>query len=73
MPDTSPQDPRREDEKALADLKRNDAMGLATPESPAEEGPSVTPETFGVHDRADTSADRPPSREDRDDPLPEMP
>ncbi|WP_210493518.1 hypothetical protein [Microvirga antarctica] len=43
-------DPRSEAEKARADLARNAEMGMAVPESPPEEGPSVTPETF-----ADTS------------------
>ena len=42
-------DPRSEAEKARADLARNAEMGLAVPESPLEEGPSVTPETFGEH------------------------
>jgi hypothetical protein len=40
-------DPRSEAEKARADLMRNDAMGMAVPESPLELQPSVTPETFG--------------------------
>jgi hypothetical protein len=40
-------DPRSDAEKARADLARNDEMGLAVPESPAEERPSVTPRTFG--------------------------
>jgi len=40
-------DPRTEAEKARADLARNDAMGMAVPESPYEARPSVTPETFG--------------------------
>jgi hypothetical protein len=40
-------DPRSEAEKARADLARNAELGLAVPESPLEEGPSVTPETFG--------------------------
>ena len=40
-------DPRSEAEKARADLARNAELGLAVPESPIEEGPSVTPETFG--------------------------
>lgn len=40
-------DPRSPSEKARADLARNAEMGLSVPESPAEEGPSVTPETFG--------------------------
>lgn len=42
-----PRDPRSEAEKARADLARNDEMGLAVPEGPAEEQPSVTPQTFG--------------------------
>ena len=40
-------DPRSDAKKARADLARNDEMGLAVPESPLEEGPSVTPQTFG--------------------------
>lgn len=40
-------DPRTDAEKARADLARNAELGLAVPESPLEEGPSVTPETFG--------------------------
>ena len=40
-------DPRSDAEKARADLARNAELGLAVPESPLEEGPSVTPETFG--------------------------
>ena len=67
-----PKDPRSESEKALADLRRNDQMGLAPPESPAEERPSVTPETFG--ERTDAGYERPPvDREERDDPMPEVP
>jgi hypothetical protein len=41
-------DPRSVEEKARADLKANNEMGLAPPESPAQERPSVTPETFGA-------------------------
>lgn len=67
-----PRDPRSESEKALADLKRNDEMGLAVPESEAEERPSVTPETFGVHEEA-AMEEEPVTRESRDDPLPQMP
>jgi hypothetical protein len=40
-------DPRSDAEKARADLARNAELGLAVPESPAEQEPSVTPETFG--------------------------
>jgi hypothetical protein len=40
-------DPRSEAEKARADLVRNSQMGHAVPESPLEQQPSVTPETFG--------------------------
>jgi hypothetical protein len=40
-------DPRSEAEKARADLARNAEMGMAVPESPIEQGPSVTPRTFG--------------------------
>lgn len=65
-------DPRSESEKALADLKRNDEMGMAVPESPEERRPSVTPATFG--ERTDMNYERPPvTREDRDDPMPEAP
>ena len=67
-----PKDPRSESEKARADLARNDAMGMAVPESPAERLPSVTPETFGDHTNAATQ-DGAVRREDRDDPLPEAP
>lgn len=67
-----PRDPRSESEKALADLKRNDAMSLATPESPLEEGPSVTPETFGEHRNVEVETG-PTDRENSDDPLPEVP
>jgi hypothetical protein len=42
-----PRDPRSEAEKARAALMRNDAMGMAVPESPLERQPSVTPRTFG--------------------------
>lgn len=67
----APRDPRSESEKALADLARNDALGMAVPESPAEQLPSVTPETFGEHVNAEY--ERGPEREDREDPLPEAP
>lgn len=40
-------DPRSDAEKARADLARNAELGLAVPESPLEEQPSVTPRTFG--------------------------
>ncbi|KLK94279.1 hypothetical protein AA309_04815 [Microvirga vignae] len=40
-------DPRSDAEKARADLARNAELGLAVPESPLEEQPSVTPQTFG--------------------------
>jgi hypothetical protein len=43
-------DPRSIAEKARADLKANNEMGLAPPESPAMTRPSVTPETFGAMD-----------------------
>ena len=69
--DDPPRDPRSESEKARADLARNDAMGMAVPESPAEEGPSVTPETFGEHSNVEYETG--PEREDREDPLPEAP
>jgi len=44
-------DPRSEAEKARADLKRNTEMGTAVSESPLEHQPSVTPDSFGVHDK----------------------
>jgi len=40
-------DPRSDAEKARADLARNAELGLAVPESPLEQQPSVTPQTFG--------------------------
>ena len=40
-------DPRSEAEKARADLARNAELGMAVPESPLEQHPSVTPRTFG--------------------------
>lgn len=46
-----PRDPRSEAEKARADLKRNSEMDMALPESPLERLPSVTPDSFGVHDK----------------------
>ena len=45
-------DPRSEAEKARADLARNAELGLAVPESPAEQQPSVTPQTFGERHEA---------------------
>jgi hypothetical protein len=45
-------DPRSEAEKARADLKRNAEMGAAVTETPLTRQPSVTPDTFGVHDEA---------------------
>jgi hypothetical protein len=51
-------DPRTEAEKARADLMRNAEMGMAVPESPIENRPSVTPETFGE------ASDRPYVTED---------
>lgn len=56
-------DPRSEAEKARADLARNSEMGLAPPESPVEQQPSVTPETFGdttENGRVLSSMDRTP-------------
>ena len=44
-------DPRSEEEKARADLKRNQEMGTAPKQSPLTERPSVTPETFGQDER----------------------
>lgn len=67
----APRDPRTEAEKARADLMRNDAMGMATPESEVEKRPSTTPETFGVHENAEYETG--PDREERDDPLPQAP
>ena len=69
---SDPKDPRSEAEKARADLKRNNEMGIAVPESPLEERPSVTPETFGERTSAGYEID-PVNREDRDDPLPQAP
>lgn len=46
-----PRDPRSEAAKARADLKRNSEMDMALPESPLERLPSVTPDSFGVHDK----------------------
>jgi len=43
-------DPRTEAEKARADLMRNSELGMAVPESPLENRPSVTPRTFGEND-----------------------
>ncbi len=40
-------DPRSDAEKARADLARNAELGMAVPESPLEQKPSVTPQTFG--------------------------
>lgn len=45
-------DPRSEAEKARADLKRNSEMGTAVSETPLTRQPSVTPDSFGVHDEA---------------------
>jgi hypothetical protein len=47
----STRDPRSEAEKAIADLKRNAEMDMSVTESPLERQPSVTPDTFGVHDK----------------------
>lgn len=69
---TDPKDPRSVDEKARADLARNDALGLAVPESEAEARPSVTNATFGVNEDADRETG-PVDRENRDDPLPQAP
>lgn len=68
----SSHDPRSEAEKALADLKRNDEMGLAVPESAPEQRPSVTPETFGEHANVEYETG-PVDRESRDDPGPQLP
>ena len=46
-----PRDPRSDAEKARADLARNAELGHAVPMSPAEEQPSVTPQTFGESSR----------------------
>jgi hypothetical protein len=48
MPPQPDRDPRSEAEKARADLKANSELGLAPPESPITQQPSVTPQTFGV-------------------------
>ncbi|NIX75148.1 hypothetical protein [Microvirga terricola] len=65
-------DPRSEAEKARADLARNDALGMAVPESPVEREPSVTPKTFGdTTEKAKVEADLEQSMEafeiERDD------
>ncbi len=44
-------DPRSDAEKAIADLKRNAEMDMSLTESPLERQPSVTSDTFGVHDK----------------------
>jgi hypothetical protein len=49
-------DPRDEAEQARADLKANEELGLAPPESPVTRRPAVTPRTFGVSDRKATIA-----------------
>ena len=65
-------DPRAENEKARADLKRNTEQGLAPQESLDQLIPSVTPATFGEH--SSTADGTPPvDREERDDPLPNVP
>lgn len=69
---TNPSDPRSIAEKARADLKRNNEMGMAPPESPDEMIPSVTPETFGEHTQPGFEPG-PVDREERDDPLPQVP
>ena len=62
VPDPNdPSDPRSVAEKARADLKANSEMGLAPPESPREERPSVTPETFG---EGKTFKENPPGPDD---------
>ena len=66
---SEPKDPRSVAEKARADLARNDAMGLALPESEAERRPSVTPETFGEHENVEYETGL-VDRETRDDPMP---
>lgn len=48
-------DPRSEAEKARADLARNAELGMAVPESPLEQHPSVTPRTFGDAGKAGRS------------------
>lgn len=63
-------DPRAESEKARADLKRNEEIGLAPVESDDEFLPSVTADTFGEQGSADDGAP-PVDRESRDDPTPE--
>ena len=47
----SNRDPRSDAEKAIADLKRNAEMDMSLTESPLERQPSVTSDTFGVHDK----------------------
>ncbi len=45
-----PRDPRSTAEKARADLKRNAEMDMSLTQTPLEREPSVTPDTFGVHE-----------------------
>jgi hypothetical protein len=66
-----PERPAFRTEKARADLKRNDEMGLAVPESEEEARPSVTPSTFG--EKTEPGYEGPVDRENRDDPMPEAP
>ncbi|GGK35795.1 hypothetical protein [Salinarimonas ramus] len=42
-------DPRSQEEKARAALKRNQEMGHAPKQSPLTREPSTTPDTFGEH------------------------
>ena len=59
-------DPRSDAEKARADLARNAQMGTAVPESPVEQQPSVTPQTFGEtteNGRVLSSSDRTPEEQ----------
>jgi hypothetical protein len=67
-------DPRSVAEKARADLKANNEMGLAPPESPAMERPSVTPKPSGRKRASRTT--RPgrtttPCRAPRNEPTPQ--
>jgi hypothetical protein len=60
-------DPRSEEEKARAALKRNQEMGHAPKQSPLTREPSTTAETFGEHpgrapeevERGQTAGERP--------------
>ena len=58
---SKPYDPRDEAEQARAALKANAELGLAMPESPMEQKPSVTPATFGEESGFKDEPGRPPT------------